>query len=249
MGDPWPYDPHKEARIMLERSRAGRFNTAQQQDRNTPSSQRPAAGLRIWGHYLPSQPYRHRPHLGFPNCWECTKRSDYLPSALSGVARGAYCQARGAHRRILGVMTLVHFPQAQDSHPTGHVPPIGAAVEAFFVHRDLAPNSRRAYRAAGGGCRCRPAVGGAHLRRRGWGVHRTVGWCCAGDVEHPAGGGAGVCVLVRGPLAPRRGSARRCRPTPPAHRPARPGSATAPPQPCSAATPEGGPSTSCPTRR
>ena len=45
-------------------------------------------------------------------------------------------------------MTLVHFPQAQDSHPSGHVPPFGAAVDAFFVHRDLAPNSRRAYRAA-----------------------------------------------------------------------------------------------------
>ena len=45
-------------------------------------------------------------------------------------------------------MTLVHFPQAQAAHPTGHVPPVGAAVEAFFVHRDLAPNSRRAYRAA-----------------------------------------------------------------------------------------------------
>ena len=27
-------------------------------------------------------------------------------------------------------------------------PPVGAAVEAFFVHRDLAPNSRRVYRAA-----------------------------------------------------------------------------------------------------
>ena len=45
-------------------------------------------------------------------------------------------------------MTLVHFPQAQAAHPTGHVPPVGAAVEAFFVHRDLAPNSRRVYRAA-----------------------------------------------------------------------------------------------------
>ncbi|MCY4370812.1 MAG: hypothetical protein OXF41_15675 [bacterium] len=45
-------------------------------------------------------------------------------------------------------MTLVHFPQAPDGHPTAHVPPVGAAVEAFFVHRDLAPNSRRAYRAA-----------------------------------------------------------------------------------------------------
>ena len=45
-------------------------------------------------------------------------------------------------------MTLVHFPQAQDSHPTGHVPRIWAAVDAFFVHRDLAPNSRRTYRAA-----------------------------------------------------------------------------------------------------
>ena len=40
-------------------------------------------------------------------------------------------------------MTLVHFPQAQAAHPTAHVPPVGAAVEAFFVHRDLAPNSRR----------------------------------------------------------------------------------------------------------
>ena len=45
-------------------------------------------------------------------------------------------------------MTLVHFPQAQAAHPTAHVPPVGAAVEAFFVHRDLAPNSRRVYRAA-----------------------------------------------------------------------------------------------------
>ena len=45
-------------------------------------------------------------------------------------------------------MTLVHFPQAPDGHPTAHVPPIGAAVDAFFNHRDLAPNSRRAYRAA-----------------------------------------------------------------------------------------------------
>ena len=45
-------------------------------------------------------------------------------------------------------MTLVHFPQAPDAHPTAHVPPVGAAVEAFFVHRDLAPNSRRVYRAA-----------------------------------------------------------------------------------------------------
>ena len=104
--------------------------------------------LQVWGRYLPSEPYRHRPHLGFPNGWECTKRADYLRSALSGVARGVYCHACGAHRGILGVMTLVHFPQAQDSHPTGHVPPVGAAVEAFFVHRDLAPNSRRAYRAA-----------------------------------------------------------------------------------------------------
>ena len=55
----------------------------------------------------------------------------------------AYCHARGAHRGILGVMTLVHFPQAQDAHPSAHVPPVGAAVEVFFVHRDLAPNSRR----------------------------------------------------------------------------------------------------------
>ena len=45
-------------------------------------------------------------------------------------------------------MALVHFPQASDGHPSAHVPPVGAAVEAFFVHRDLAPNSRRAYRAA-----------------------------------------------------------------------------------------------------
>ena len=45
-------------------------------------------------------------------------------------------------------MNLVHFPQAPDAHPSGHVPPVGAAVDAFFVHRDLAPNSRRAYRAA-----------------------------------------------------------------------------------------------------
>ena len=45
-------------------------------------------------------------------------------------------------------MTLVHFPQAPDAHPSAHVPPVGAAVEAFFVHRDLAPNSRRVYRAA-----------------------------------------------------------------------------------------------------
>ena len=45
-------------------------------------------------------------------------------------------------------MTLVHFPQARAAHPSAHVPPVGAAVEAFFVHRDLAPNSRRVYRAA-----------------------------------------------------------------------------------------------------
>ena len=45
-------------------------------------------------------------------------------------------------------MTLVHFPQAPAAHPSAHVPPVGAAVEAFFVHRDLAPNSRRVYRAA-----------------------------------------------------------------------------------------------------
>ena len=104
--------------------------------------------MHIWGHYLPSEPYRHRPHLGFPNGWECTKRADYLQSALCGVARGVFCQACGVHRGILGVMTLVHFPQASDGHPTAHVPPVGAAVEAFFVHRDLAPNSRRVYRAA-----------------------------------------------------------------------------------------------------
>ena len=40
------------------------------------------------------------------------------------------------------------LPQAPDAHPSAHVPPVGAAVEAFFVHRDLAPNSRRVYRAA-----------------------------------------------------------------------------------------------------
>ena len=45
-------------------------------------------------------------------------------------------------------MTLVHFPQAPAAHPSAHVPPVGVAVEAFFVHRDLAPNSRRVYRAA-----------------------------------------------------------------------------------------------------
>ena len=73
--------------------------------------------------------------------------------------------------------------------------------------------------AAGGGCRCRPAVGGAHPRSRGRGVHRTVGWCCAGDVEHPAGGGAGVGVLVPGKMATRCGSARRGGSPPPAHRP------------------------------
>ena len=105
-------------------------------------------------------------------------------------------------------MTLVHFPQAPDAHPSAHVPPIGAAVEAFFVHRDLAPNSRRVYRAAldplveavGADqplAAFTPAAGG-------WGVHRPVGWCCAGDVEHAAGGGAGVRVLVPGKMAARR---------------------------------------------
>ena len=69
------------------------------------------------------------------------------------------------------------------------------------------------------GCRCRPAPSGAYSRSRGWGVHRPVGWCCAGDVEHSAGGGAGVRVLVRRPLAARRGSARFGRSPPPAHRP------------------------------
>ena len=63
--------------------------------------------LHIWGHYLPSECYRHRPHLGFSNGWECTKRADYLRSALCGVARGAFCHACGVHRGILGVMTLV----------------------------------------------------------------------------------------------------------------------------------------------
>ena len=45
-------------------------------------------------------------------------------------------------------MTLVHCPRAQAAHPSAHVPSVGAAVEAFFVHRDLASNSRRVYRAA-----------------------------------------------------------------------------------------------------
>ena len=26
--------------------------------------------LHIWGHYLPSECYRHRPHLGFSNGWD-----------------------------------------------------------------------------------------------------------------------------------------------------------------------------------
>ena len=162
--------------------------------------------LHIWGRYLPSEPYRHRPHLGFPNGWECTKRADYLRLALCGVAWGAYCQARGAHRGILGVMTLVHFPQAQAAHPSAHVPPIGAAVEAFFVHRDLAPNSRRVYRAAleplveaVGADQPLAALTPAAVAQ----VHRSVG-CCGGDVEHSAGGGAGVRVLVRGKMAARR---------------------------------------------
>ena len=105
-------------------------------------------------------------------------------------------------------MTLVHFPQAPAAHPSAHVPPVGAAVEAFFVHRDLAPNSRRVYRAAldplveavGAdqplAALTPAAVAGVFTDR--W------GWCCAGDVEHSAGGGASVGVLVRGPLAARR---------------------------------------------
>ena len=105
-------------------------------------------------------------------------------------------------------MTLVHFPQAQAAHPSAHVPPVGAAVEAFFVHRDLAPNSRRVYRAA-----LEPlvaAVGAdqplAALTPAAVAQVFTdpVGWCCAGDVEHSAGGGAGVRVLVRGKMAARR---------------------------------------------
>ena len=30
------------------------------------------------------------------------------------------------------MMTLVHFPQAPAAHPSAHVPPVGAAVEAFL---------------------------------------------------------------------------------------------------------------------
>ena len=49
-------------------------------------------------------------------------------------------------------MELVHFPSQvgghPSGHPSGHVPGFGAAVEAFFAYKDLAPSSRRAYRAA-----------------------------------------------------------------------------------------------------
>ena len=114
-------------------------------------------------------------------------------------------------------------PGARRPPLQAHVPPVGAAVEAFFVHRDLAPNSRRVYRAA-----LDPLVEAVGADQplaaltpdsRGWGVHRAVGWCGGGDVEHSAGGGAGVRVLVRGPLAARRGSARFGGSPPPAHRP------------------------------
>ena len=99
-------------------------------------------------------------------------------------------------------MTLVHFPQAPAAHPSAHVPPVGAAVEAFFVHRDLAPNSRRVYRAA-----LDPlvaAVGAdqplAALTPAAVAQVFTGRWggCGGGDVEHSAGGGASVRVLVRG---------------------------------------------------
>ncbi|MDE0170483.1 MAG: site-specific integrase [bacterium] len=45
-------------------------------------------------------------------------------------------------------MELVHFPNQVGGHPSGHVPAFGAAVEAFFAYKDLAPSSQRAYRAA-----------------------------------------------------------------------------------------------------
>lgn len=45
-------------------------------------------------------------------------------------------------------MELVHFPSQVGGHPSGHVPGLGASVEASFAYKDLAPSSQRAYRAA-----------------------------------------------------------------------------------------------------
>ena len=44
-----------------------------------------------------------------------------------------------------------------------------------------------------------------------------MGRPCAGDVEHPAGGGAGVRFVVWGPVAPSGESAGRGAATPPVH--------------------------------
>ncbi|MCY4369362.1 MAG: hypothetical protein OXF41_08055 [bacterium] len=96
-------------------------------------------------------------------------------------------------------MTLVHFPR-YDGHLAGHVPPIRAAVEAFFAYKDLAPTSRRTYRAA-----LDPLVADvgpdqplAALtpRRRGHCVRRTVGGAVSGDLERPEGSVLAVRAFV-----------------------------------------------------
>ena len=58
-------------------------------------------------------------------------------------------------RGILNGMTLVRFsPPGIAPHPADDCPLLGAAVEAFFAYKDLAPESQRTYRAA-----LRPLVG------------------------------------------------------------------------------------------
>ena len=120
-------------------------------------------------------------------------------------------------------MTLVHFPQAPAAHPSAHVPPIGAAVEAFFVHRDLAPNSRRVYRAAldplveavGAdqplAALTPAAVAGVFTDR--WGDAAAATWNTRRAAVRAF---ASWCA---DPLAARRGPARFGRSPPPAHRP------------------------------
>ena len=82
-----------------------------------------------------------------------------------------------------------------------HVLSVAGAVEAFVANRDLAAETHRAYRkaldplveAVGGDQPCnrtRPAACGGCLRG-------PVGPLCAGNVEHPAGRGAGLRHLVR----------------------------------------------------
>ena len=127
---------------------------------------------------------------------------------------------------ILGVVEAGHLPcrvvrfpppvgpgPVSPVHPVCHVPSVGGAVEAFFAGRDLAAGTCRTYRQAlgtsrrGGGCR--PACHRPPRRPGSGRLRGTVGRPCAGDVEHPAGRGAGVRFVVWGPVAPSRGSAGR----------------------------------------